>query len=430
MPHRLGYIRVSTSSGEQLSALENQRSRIEAAGVDEIIQDIQSGRDSDREGLLRLLGMMSRRQVSEVVFTRVDRLGRDAADTDAAIAFAAKHGVKLTALDGGTVESETPQGFIMSRIMTTMAEAESRMLSLRIKGGFAERRRAHLPYNGRAPWGYRISADKTQWEPDPNEWPRCQKFIALLSELNWRMNTALDIWTQRYPDEKSPFKSCRGVKAWLLNPVLRGGIGYKQLKNHQYEEVVWDLHTPLITHEQFAHIYSVLQENRRMWGHNATIKPRLLTGLCVCGICNRRMSYAGGRRIHSMVCKTRTCSQRYKSTHEELIADAVNEALAHRARDLAAYTPDEPQQVKDLRKRIRRAEDLNEPALADGINTMKEELRQLLSQKPAPAVRLDLLSNPETYRLASYERLRKLYQSTVSRIVVTNQAVEEVVLRF
>ena len=41
---RVGYVRVSTASGEQLAALENQRARIEAAGVDLVLQDIQSGR--------------------------------------------------------------------------------------------------------------------------------------------------------------------------------------------------------------------------------------------------------------------------------------------------------------------------------------------------------------------------------------------------
>lgn len=164
---RVGYIRVSTASGEQLSALENQRSRVAATGVDQILEDVQSGRESDRAGFLQLLDLISRRQVSEVVFTRVDRLGRVAADVDAAIAFAAKHGVRLTALDGGAVESETPQGLFMSRVMTTMAEVESRMLSQRVKAGFEQRRKRREPYNGRCPWGYRINATKTAYEPDP-----------------------------------------------------------------------------------------------------------------------------------------------------------------------------------------------------------------------------------------------------------------------
>lgn len=430
MPQKLGYIRVSTASGEQLSALENQRSRVLAAGVDAVIEDVQSGRESDRQGLLHLLDLINRGQVREVVFTRVDRLGRDAADTDAVIAFAAKRHVRLTALDGGTVESETPQGFVMSRIMTTMAEMESRMLSQRIKAGFAERRKRKEPYNGRAPWGYRCREDGKALEPDPEQWPLAVEFIEILISLDWRMNKALDERDRRHPGQKIPLNSCRAVRSWLMNPVLRGGIGYKQLPNHRHEEVVWGTHEALISHELFERFEVVLAQNRKMWGHNAEIKPRLLTGLCMCKHCGRRMSYAGGRKIPAVVCKTRGCVQQYKSTHEHVISLRINEVLAERAKILSNLRHDEPKEAKDLRKQIAKAEALNEPLLADGIQAMKERLRQILEKKPTPALRLDVLSNPLSYEYLSYESMRELYASLVARVVITNQAVEQVDLHF
>lgn len=432
MPRRVGYIRVSTASGEQLSALENQRERVAASGVDEVIQDVQSGRESDREGLIRLLDLINRRQVEEVVFTRVDRLGRDAADTDAVIAFAAKRSVRLTALDGGTVESETPAGFVMSRIMTTMAEAESRMLSQRIKAGFAGRRKRHEPYNGRAPWGYRMNGAKTAYEPDPIEWPRAQEFIAILADCGWRMNTALDERLRRHPGTDIPLHSCRAVRCWLLNPVLRGGIGYKQVKNHRFEEIVWGRHEALISHEKFSHLESVLDQNRRMWGHNSERKPRLITSLCVCGLCKRRMTYAGTRTIPAVICRTRGCPQQYKCIHEETVAQAINQALAARAKDLASMRVTEPIEAKALRQRIRRAEALNDPAFESTIEELRQQLKYLLAgpQKAAPAVRLESLSDPNAFLHATPEELRELYAKCVSRVVVTNQEVAEVVLRF
>ena len=427
---RVGYIRVSTASGEQLSALENQRARVLATGVDEIIEDVQSGRESDRAGLVHLLDLISRRQLAEIVFTRIDRLGRDAADTDATIAFAAKHGVRLTALDGGSVESETPQGFVLSRIMTTMAEMESRMLSQRIKAGFAQRRKRREPYNGRAPWGYRCTACKTALEPDPAEWPRCQAFVALLEELGWRMNTALRAWKERHPEDPLPLNSCRAVKAWLKNPVLRGGIGYKQLANHEFEELVWDLHEPVLSAEQFTTLERLVGQNRRMWGSNTKLIPRLLTGLCVCGNCGRRMTYAGGRTIPSVICKTLDCPQLYKSTREAVICPAINEALASHAHHLAMQQRDEPEAVTELRKRIAKAEALNEPLLADGIEAMKQEIVRLLSRTHTPIERLRELQDPNTYAHCTYEELRLLYQQFVERVEVTRQAVTGVSCRF
>ena len=61
-----------------------------------------------------LLSLIDRKQVSEVVATRVDRLGRDATATDSLIILAGKRNVTITTLDGGTVEAETPTGFLMA----------------------------------------------------------------------------------------------------------------------------------------------------------------------------------------------------------------------------------------------------------------------------------------------------------------------------
>ena len=67
---KIGYCRVSTSSGEQLSALEAQVARVEAAGVDRVITDVESGLSNEREGMNELLSLIDRKQVSEVVATR------------------------------------------------------------------------------------------------------------------------------------------------------------------------------------------------------------------------------------------------------------------------------------------------------------------------------------------------------------------------
>ena len=69
---RVGYCRVS--SGEQRSALESQIQRVQAAGVDRVITDVESGRNPDREGILELLTLIDGRQATEIVATRVDRL--------------------------------------------------------------------------------------------------------------------------------------------------------------------------------------------------------------------------------------------------------------------------------------------------------------------------------------------------------------------
>jgi DNA invertase Pin-like site-specific DNA recombinase len=430
MPRRVGYVRVSTAKGEQLAALANQRSRVEATGVDFILQDIQSGRESDRDGYQQLLELIATKAVDEVVIARVDRLGRDAADTDAAIAFAARKGVTLTALDGGTIESETPAGFVMSRIMTTMAEMESRMLATRIRSGLTERRKQAMPLRGRAPWGYCITDDKRHFAPHPTEWPRAQAFLTTLAKCEWRMNTALTQWdTQQRGD--IPLHSCRAVRAWLLNPVLRGGIGYNQLPNHTYAQIIWDTHEPLLTHDEFALIERRLAQNRSMRGRNTMTVRRLLTGLCVCGNCGRRMNYAGGRTVPSVLCKHRGCPQQYKSTREAAIAPAIAQALADHADALALSIPsNETAEQATLRATIASLEALNDPDLADAIAAKRQRLSQLKAQPVVPSEQLEALRDPRLYELATYEELTDLYHQFVAQVVVTSQEVERVDLRF
>lgn len=427
---RLGYIRVSTSSGEQLAALENQRARIAATGVDQILQDIQSGRESDRAGYLKLLELISQGAVCEVLITRVDRLGRDAADTDAAIAFAAKKQVTITALDGGSIESVTPSGFVMSRIMTTMAEMESRMLSQRIRAGLTERRKRRLPCRGRAPWGYQINADRTALEANPLEWPRAETFLTYLRSSGWRMNTALDQWTAAGNGD-IPLHSCRAVKAWLTNPILRGGLGYNQQANHRFSQIIWDTHEPLITHSEYASIERQLEVNRRMWGRHSQHKQRLLTSLCRCGHCGKAMSYAGSRTIPAVVCRSRGCPQQYKSTHESLIAGAIAHTLADHAEALASHAPaSESPETLALIKAINSLEALNDPDLDEVLEVKRARLAALRLKPLIEPKILAALRDPALYEHASYDELAVLYHRFVAQVVVTNQAVEQVLLRF
>jgi DNA invertase Pin-like site-specific DNA recombinase len=430
MSRRVGYVRVSTAKGEQLAALANQRSRVEATGVDLILQDIQSGRESDRDGYQQLLELIATKAIDEVVIARVDRLGRDAADTDAAIAFAAKNNVTITALDGGTIESETPAGFVMSRIMTTMAEMESRMLSNRIRAGLNERRRKAMPIRGRAPWGYRVTPDKRHLEPDPIEWPRAQAFLQTMRDNSWRMSTTLDLWMKRGLGP-IPINSCRSIRGWLLNPILRGGIGYKQLPNDLFNEIVWDTHEPLISHKEVEQFTQILESNRRMWGSNNDLIPRLVTSLCKCGHCGKTMSYAGGRKTPALLCKTRDCPQRYKSTRESVIAVAIAEALAAKADALALSIPsNETPEQANLRATIASLEVLNDPDLADAIAAKRQRLSQLHSAPVVPPEVLAALRDPRLYELATYEELTDLFHQFVLQVVVTTQEVERVDLRF
>ena len=410
---KIGYCRVSTSSGEQLSALESQIARVENAGVVRVITDIESGLSNERQGMNELLSLIDGKQVTEVVATRVDRLGRDASATDALILLAGRKGVKITTLDGGAIEAETPTGFLMSRLTTSLAEMESKMLSLRIKRGLEQRRKDLKPCRGKAPWGYQISTDKSRIERNIETWDTAQRFLDSLRANNWRMQRTLDDF-----QEPCPLSATRSVKAWLKNPILRGGLGYGRRKDDTFERVVWDLHDALLSHQEYTVIKLKMEENRAHWGNNAQSTPKLLTGLVRCPNCKRNLRYAGGRARLSMICNTSGCESRYKGTYEAVISDAVKKELIKRATDLAQRIEvQEPPEAEALRQQISKLEALDDDDLTDAIETKKQKLREVMTtSSPMRPDRAAALAEPAAWEMATPEELRLIYLEFVERV--------------
>ena len=70
---KFGYARKSKGEPE---SLEMQISRLRKAGADEILADIKSGRTDERSQFKELLKLIESGRVTEIIVTRIDRLGR------------------------------------------------------------------------------------------------------------------------------------------------------------------------------------------------------------------------------------------------------------------------------------------------------------------------------------------------------------------
>lgn len=415
---RIGYIRISTDSGEQLAALENQRHRVQQAGIDHLIQDVQSGREADRPGYQQLLNLIDLRQVDAVVITRIDRLSRDAAEADQTIAFAARRGVQIEALDGGLLESVTPQGFLMTRMATTMAEFESRMLSMRVKRGYEQCRLQKRPARGRCPWAYRISADGLRIEPDPTEWPKARLFIDVLRECKFRIQAGMRLFEARY----GPFglHSSRGVRGWLLNPILRGGLGYLRDNHDSYKTVVWNALPALLDPVEWLEIEQRLQLNSRRRGVLTNSADRLLTGLCVCGLCGLRMSYnARVETCHSIICHEFRCSGRGRRVRESLISEAVSAAIRKRLQKHPGRHRD-TDEVRALRREVQHLQALSDPDYQPVLDVKLARLHELEAKCPEDLLtRMQAQYPPQFWISPTADELRLLYVKAVRRIVIT-----------
>ena len=420
----VGYCRVSKD--EQSDSLPVQRSRVEREGCQLILSDVESGREIERPGYQELRRLVAAGLVAQVVATEFSRLGRDALEADSFVRLCDQSQTAVRTISDGVLTLSTPDDLVMTRLKGSMAQAESMRLSIRVHRGLEEGRRLRKPM--RAPcWGYRLRADRMALEADPDAWPAAERFVAALEANSWRLQTTLQqcrVWV--------PFRSCRGVRAWLLNPSLRGGIGYHQGKNHTYREVHWGCHQALLTHRQFADFERLQEHNRRIWGANRAMIPRPLTSLCVCAECGCRLKYIAGRSIPSLRCYGTLCSQLYRGTREDVIIRFAVEALTSRAAEkLAALASqnDEPLEVRELRRTIAKLQGMDDPDLQPVIREKERRLELLLSQPDGDPLLVEKLSDPRWLDFVNADGLREILQATVERIVIAKQAPTAIRLR-
>lgn len=165
----LGYIRVSTV--EQVLdgiGLDAQRSRIEAwceatgAELAEVIEDAGvSGTRilADRPSGARIASLLTARnpEVDTVVIARLDRLGRDAAETLSYLRQFAKGNLGLVSV-ADRIDLGTPQGRAMAQMSAVFAELERALIAQRTADALAELRSRGQVY-GAVPYGFQRNGD-------------------------------------------------------------------------------------------------------------------------------------------------------------------------------------------------------------------------------------------------------------------------------
>jgi DNA invertase Pin-like site-specific DNA recombinase len=425
MPVVVGYARVSTASGEQLSALETQLAWLEQQGCQPILHDVESGLNVDRTSYSELLDTLASGSVSHLLATRADRLGRDGPELVRLVQLCDRLNVTVLTRDDGAISARTPEELLLLFVRAALAQGESMKISQRIRGARATGKQLGKPMK-RPCWGYVLSQDRMRLEPHHLEFARGRRFIDLLISNHWRLKPSLE----SFP-EPLPLRSIRAVRAWLLNPTLRGAIAYDQKPNHVFAEILWDRHPALLTHDEFASFERRSAANRRHWGSNARRQLRALTGLCVCTECGWKLKYVTGRTHPGLRCNGDTCSQHYRSLREEqLIRFAVEQLQQQAAERLAsAIHQTEPPEAIELRRQIAATQALGDPDLEPIILAKQQRLDALLSAPQPDSTLLQQLADPDFWDAATYDEITEVLHAAVASIHVTRQAPTAIRLR-
>ena len=421
---RLGYARCSTD--EQAEALAAQVARLQGAGCDRIVQELESGRSDDRPGLAEVVALVRGGTVKELLITRADRLGRHAAFADELIALCGLQGVAITAIDGGTIEAATPQGFLQARLLTTMAEVESRMLSQRLRKQFEVYRAQGRHLRRRKPFGYQGGPDH-KLEPHREQWHQALQVLEQLRTVGSFTGVA-----RRMPEWCSWTPAPNSLQAWFVNPVIRGHIGHQLVRstgkgwNQQWGHMLYDQHQRLISEADWQDLAGHLRRPVNRYSHGEQREAAHgLTGLIRCAACGSAMRRNTSNGVAWWRCRHRLCNERggIRETAAMDAAIAAAVTAADRLAALATMPPDEDPRIAAKRRDLEQLQALasRNPSLSPAVEALKSEIAAMGSR---PAITPDMqaaarwIADPAFFSGASAAEQRALLAGVLESLQV------------
>lgn len=422
-PMRLGYARCSTD--EQADALAAQVARLEGAGCDQIVQELESGRNDERPGLAEVVAAVRSGRVGELLITRADRLGRNAAFADELLALCSIQGVTVTALDGGTIEAATPAGFLQARLLTTMAEVESRMLSQRLRRQFEVYRAQGRHMRRRKPFGYRAGPDH-RLEPNPEQWHQSLRIIDDLRR--WRSFSRV---ARELPSWCAWTPAATNLQAWFCNPIIRGHVGHLLEKGsgkgwrQRWAEIHYDQHPALIAEADWQELADLLQRTQNRFKGPGQPALHGLTGLLRCASCGHLLRRNSSNGTPWWRCRHRLCEARAGIREETALAEVMAACVA--AADRLARYAAEPEAadpaVAAKRRDLEQLEQLaaRNPAVRPACDALRAEIDSL-SRRPVTSPDVELISarlqHPSFFAGATADQQRALFGAVLQGLEV------------
>ena len=275
---RIGYARVSTRQQADTEALDQQISRLEKAGAVKILYDIESGRKDSRKNFNQIIVLAKNGVATEIIVTRLDRLGRNVISIHKTIEALQKAGVKLTILDSPLGDTNSAFGWLTINNIAGLAEFESRLLSERISHG-TDYYRSNLKYFGKPPFGYTKNED-ARCIPHPANWSIAKETIRRLYNNSYGSITRWLVETYGIKMYPSSFRN------WLHNPAIRGHTFYK-LKLGEIERH-YSTHEALISEQEYEELSKITAHTNKK--DPRKFKPHILAGIFKCGACGHAIT--------------------------------------------------------------------------------------------------------------------------------------------
>lgn len=456
------YIRVSTlEQAQEGYSVGEQRERLIAycKAQDWLIADIYvdggyTGSNLNRPGIQKLMSETEKFDV--VLVYKLDRLSRSQRDTLYLIEEIFRpNKVDFVSMQE-SFDTSSPFGKAMIGLLAVFAQLEREQIKERTWMGRVARAKTGLHHGGgNIPIGYDYEDGKLIVNPYEAEQVR-KIYEWYLSGSSLKAITD-KLQDAGYTNKYSSYNSWSSVRNILENETYIGRL-------HFGDVVVDHAHEAIITEEQFNAAQILRGKRREQFGSHAFQSKHVLTGLLFCGHCGGRYylrntgkysyyaCYSRTKQMKSMI-KDPNCQNKIWRAQdlEPIIEEKILALLRNPkiAEELAAGKPKAAAPVSkntDIERRIReidrqigklmelyQQDDIPPELLGEKINRLYGE-KTALENSIAPveetnAMPLDLVAElitnaAEIWDFADENQKRRILQSLISRIVLTDDQVD------
>ena len=283
---------------EACHALVAANAHLGWVAVDERFDDEgESGGDTDRVGLWRLVDTVVEGRVERVLVHRLDRLTRRAADWAHIEAIFREHDVAISVVDGGIHGAADAITRFRPNTLAVFAEFERDMIGERLRDARAARRARGLRVAGRLPLGYVADLGTKQLVIVPEE---AEVVRGMFDDAAGGMLPAT-IATRA--NEKRLVDKNGKAGSWTAKAVLR------ILRNATYAGLLRDgtagAHRPIIDRALFDRVGETIASRQTRAPTprpqpEGTVDPFILRGLLVCAHCGKRMTTSSRGKVERL----------------------------------------------------------------------------------------------------------------------------------
>ncbi len=149
----VSYLRCSTSYQLEGHSIDNQRLKIKQycelhnlTIMEEIVDEGVSGKNSNREGYMRVLGMVERGECDGVVVYSLSRFSRNTMDTLSSIEKMNNNGVTFHSLSE-SIDTSSPNGRFFLTILSSLSQLEREITSQRVTDVLRGLKSTNKPYS-------------------------------------------------------------------------------------------------------------------------------------------------------------------------------------------------------------------------------------------------------------------------------------------